>query len=94
MMGTAYTLAVAPLLPWWAIGVLGAAALGILALGIWRRARGLAWRILALAALFAAVINPALVREQRDPQRDVAVVVVDDSPSQRIVTAPLFVWMM
>src|SRR5215472_7046708 len=84
MMGTAYTLATAPLLPWWVIGAFALAALLIIALGAWRRARGLAWRCLALVALFVAIINPALVEEQREPQRDVAVVIVDESPSQRI----------
>ncbi|HZS82136.1 MAG TPA: hypothetical protein VFA50_04650 [Stellaceae bacterium] len=84
MMGTAFTLAASPLIPWWAIGALAALAVAILGFGAWRRARGLAWRLLGLAALFVTLINPALVEEQRDPQRDVAVVVVDDSPSQRI----------
>src|SRR5690348_7213002 len=84
MMGSAYTLATSPLLPWWAIGALGLVALAIIAIGVWRRARGLALRCLALVALFIAVINPALVQEQREAQRDVAVVVLDESPSQRI----------
>src|SRR5437868_7170487 len=84
MMGSAYTIAVAPLVPWWAIGALGFAAILILALGVWRRAPGLAWRLLAIAALLATLINPALVEQQREPQRDVAVIVVDESASQRI----------
>jgi hypothetical protein len=84
MMGSAYTVALAPLLPWWAIAGLGGAAAAVLALGLWRRARGLAWRILAIAGLLAALVNPALVQEKRDPQRDVAIVVVDESASQRI----------
>ena len=37
-----------------------------------------------MALLLAALVNPSLVVEQRSPQRDVAVVVVDDSPSQGI----------
>jgi hypothetical protein len=84
MMGTAYTLAATPLLPWWALGILGFVALVVILLGLWWRASGLIWRFLAIAGLFATLINPALVQEQRDPQHDVAVVVVDDSPSQRI----------
>jgi hypothetical protein len=84
MMGSAFTLALAPLLPWWAIAALTIAATAIVALGAWRRARGLAWRVLALVALLVTLINPALVEEQRDPQRDTAVVVVDESASQRI----------
>ncbi len=42
--GSAYTLASAPLLPWWAIAALAAAALLVLGLGLWRRARGILWR--------------------------------------------------
>ncbi len=84
MSASAYTIAFSPFIPWWAVAALGAAALLILALGLWRRARGLAWRGLAVAILFAILINPALVEEKRTPQRDTAVIVVDDSPSQRI----------
>ncbi len=84
MMGSAYNLAFAPLLPWWAIGAFGGVALIIVALGLWRRARGLAWRVAAIALLLATLANPSLVEEKRDPQRDIAVVVVDESSSQRI----------
>jgi hypothetical protein len=84
MMGTAYNLAFAPLLPWWAIGGFGAAALIVIVLGLWRRASGLAWRVIAIAVLLTVLVNPSLVEEQRDPQHDVAVVVVDESSSQRI----------
>ncbi len=80
----AYTVAVAPLLPWPWIAALAAAALAALALGAWRRARGLVWRIAGFALLFGIVVNPSLVIERRAPLHDVAVVVVDDSPSQQI----------
>ncbi|HEY1795193.1 MAG TPA: hypothetical protein VGG57_03650 [Stellaceae bacterium] len=80
----AYTIALAPLLPWLAIAILGAAAIAVLAIGAWRRARGLFWRIAAVALIFGILVNPSLVIEQRAPLRDVAIVVVDDSPSQQI----------
>src|SRR6185437_1763674 len=82
--GSAYTVAAAPLLPWWAIAALAGAAVLVLALGLRRRARGTAWRALALAMLLAILVNPSLIEEKRSPVRDVAVVVVDDSPSQQI----------
>jgi uncharacterized membrane protein len=82
--GSAYTLATAPLLPWWTIALLAAAALLLLAVGFWRRARGTIWRIAALAMLLATLVNPSLVEEKRSPLRDVAVIVVDDSASQEI----------
>src|SRR5947208_16812370 len=82
--GSAYALAAAPLLPWWMIALLGGAAVLMLAPGIWRRAHGIAWRAAAAAMLLAILVNPSLVEEKRTPLRDVAVVVVDESPSQQI----------
>src|SRR5271155_4517745 len=82
--GSAYTLATAPLLPWWAIAVLAGAAALVLVPGIWRRARGIAWRGAGLAMLLAILVNPSLVEEKHSPLRDVAVVIVDESPSQEI----------
>jgi hypothetical protein len=84
MSGSAFTLATAPLLPWAVIALLGAACVLILGLGILRRARGLPWRAIAFAILLAALVNPSVVEEQRAPQRDIAIVVVDESPSQRL----------
>ena len=85
MSGSAFTLASAPLLPWTAIALLG------VALRIWSSGSGccaaragLPWRAIALAMLLAALVNPSMVEEQRSPQRDVAIVVVDESPSQHI----------
>jgi uncharacterized membrane protein len=81
---SAYTLATAPLVAWWAIAALGIAAILLLALGLWRRARGLLWRGLGFAMLLTILVNPSLVEEKRSPLRDVAVVVLDESPSQEI----------
>ena len=79
-----YSLATSPLLPWWAIGVFMALAALALGFGAVRRARGTLWRLLATAVLAVILSDPALIREDRQPQRDVAVIVVDDSPSMRI----------
>ena len=84
MTSTGYTLAAAPLLPWWALALLAAAAILLLGFGLWRHAAGLGWRALALAVLLAALVNPSLIEEQRVPRRDVAIVVLDNSPSQNI----------
>ena len=80
----AFTLATAPLLPWAAIALLAAVSALVLGFGLLRRARGLPWRAIAFAILLAALVNPSVVEEQRSPQRDIAIVVVDESPSQRI----------
>ena len=73
-----------PFVPWWALAALGAVALLLVGFGLWRRFSGLGWRIIAIVALLAALANPAIVEEERDPQNDVAIVVVDDSASQNI----------
>jgi len=80
----AFTLATAPLLPWTAVAALGAVCALVLGFGLLRRAPGLPWRAVAFAILLAALVNPSVVEEQRLPQRDIAIVVVDESPSQRI----------
>jgi hypothetical protein len=84
MTSTGFSIAAAPLLAWWALVLLGSAALLLLALGVWRAAPALGWRAAAIVILLAALINPSLIEEQRVPQHDVAIVVVDDSPSQSI----------
>ena len=84
MSFSAYTLAFSPLIPWLAIVAFALVGVLILALGAWRRGRGLVWRAVAIAILLAILANPALVQEQRTPQRDIAVVVLDESPSQGI----------
>ena len=84
MNTAAVSIATSPLVPWWVIGAFAGVAFLLIAFGIFRRARGVAWRTLAIAILLATLINPSLVEEKRDPQRDVAVIVADESPSQRI----------
>jgi hypothetical protein len=82
--GSAYTIAAAPLLPGWGIEALAAIAVLVLAIGAWRRARGVFWRAAALAMLLTILVNPSLVQEKRAPLRDVAVIVLDESASQGI----------
>src|SRR6202165_4220181 len=79
-----FGLAFSPLVPdvgiWAALAVAGVMALRLLA----GRTRGAAIRAIALALLVAALANPSLTREDRDPLTSVAVVVVDKSPSQNL----------
>ncbi|MEM8590421.1 MAG: hypothetical protein AAGG65_20360 [Pseudomonadota bacterium] len=79
-------IAIAPMLPYWLLAVLYGCALLVFVFAVWRRARGLVWRGLSFLALGALLLNPSLVDEQREPIDDIAVVVVDRSPSQRIHT--------
>ena len=72
----------APMLPWTVIVVL--AAFGILLMGMmaYARSRGLALRVLSLAFLIAALTNPSIRNEEREPLTDIAVAVIDRSLSQ------------
>jgi hypothetical protein len=79
-----WSLGFAPMVPLWVIAGFAVAAVLLLALGAARRARGVAWRGLGLALLLLILLDPSLVQEHRKPQKDVAVVVVDDSPSMAI----------
>ena len=78
------SIALAPLLPWAFLAPLFVVALAILLLAMVRRARGVWLRTLAVAVLALALVNPSLVHEKREPIKDVAVVVLDASPSQNI----------
>ncbi len=73
-----------PAFPWWVLLVIALIAAVLLGLAFWRRSGGAAWRLLAVAAALLALANPSLVQEQRTPIPDVALVVVDQSISQRI----------
>ncbi|MBW8271061.1 hypothetical protein [Caldovatus aquaticus] len=74
----------APVLPLWLLVALGALGLLALAPGLWRRARGAAWRVAAFALLLLALANPRLVEETRETRPDIALLVVDRSESARL----------
>jgi hypothetical protein len=61
-----------------------AAAILLAALLVWTRRRGNWMRIVSLALLVTALANPNLVREDRDPLPNIAVVEVDASTSQKL----------
>ena len=84
MTPSALHVAWAPLLPVWALAVLAVLTLLVVGLGLFTRARGAWWRTGAALALLAALANPTLVAERREARPDVAVLVVDESPSQKI----------
>ncbi len=88
MTKSAFLLKTAPLLPWPLIAFFFAAAVLLVAFGIWRGARGVLFRAGALAILLAVLVNPSLFEEKRAPRRDVAVILVDQSPSQAIGSRP------
>ena len=77
-----------PLIPWPLIAAAGIGAALLLGAALVRRARGVGWRAVAMAALIVALTDPRLVAEKRAPRPDVAVVVVDTSASQEIGDRP------
>ena len=80
----ALSIELAPLLPWQVVAALGGLAALLVAYALARRARGARRRAAAAAVLVVARLNPSLIEEQRAPLDDVAVLLVDRSPSQRL----------
>ncbi len=77
-----------PLIPGPFLWVAGALAAGLVAALFVRRARGAPLRAAALAALIAALANPALRQEQREGLANIAIVVIDESTSQALAKRP------
>ena len=73
-----------PLVPLLVLGAAGVLALVMVGLALWRGLPGWWLRGLGAVALLAALANPSLQTEERDPLPDVALVVVDDTASNRI----------
>ena len=74
----------APLVPWPVLWGLGAFALVLLSLALWRGLTGWWLRGLTAVAVLAALANPSLQEEDRAPLSDIFLVVVDESSSQAL----------
>ncbi|MEM8914637.1 MAG: hypothetical protein AAGC83_02310 [Pseudomonadota bacterium] len=81
-MSTAFSIGFAPLLPPILLLALTVMALVIAGYGLYRRAAGGFLRVAAILLIAATLANPSLVREQLQGIEDVAIIVVDRSPSQ------------
>jgi hypothetical protein len=79
---TDYRLALAPMLPVWALIALGLVALAALLWSARTRPAAAALRALALGLVLFALVDPSLVREQRQGLDDVVAIVLDRSASQ------------
>lgn len=77
-----WSLAFAPLLPWPVLALLAAIGLAATLPLVARRVRGAVLRLLALAALLAALAGPLLLDEQRQSLPTIVALVVDRSASQ------------
>ena len=82
------TITFAPFIPMWLLAGLAVLALVLLAFSAWRGLKGWPLRALALAALALALANPLWREENRLPERDAVVIIVDDSSSQSLTLRP------
>lgn len=74
----------APLLPYPWLAALASAALLLALFALYRRARGAVFRTLLFTLLLLVLANPSLIAETREPLKDKALVVVDDSASMKL----------
>ncbi|CAJ0863310.1 hypothetical protein AMST5_01569 [freshwater sediment metagenome] len=77
-----------PLLPWPLLAALALLAIVVLILGAALGQRATILRAFGLALALAALTDPSLVREKRDPQKTVVAVVIDRSESQNFGGRP------
>lgn len=83
------SLAFAPHFPWPLVAALGLVFTAVLALSVYAGAwRGAVWRAAVAALMLIALANPRMVEEKLEPLDDIAVVVVDRSPSQNLAPRP------
>src|SRR3954468_22578254 len=80
----AYSVAINPILPGAVLIALGVLYAGLIVFALARHARGTFWRVVAGLLITFALLDPSLVEEQRNYQNDIAVVLVDRSPSQNL----------
>jgi len=73
-----------PFFPWLIMGSLAILAAVVIALALFVRSPGVFWRAVFVVVIFLALLNPTLMREQRDYLPDVVGLVVDQSTSQQI----------
>ncbi len=74
----------APRLDWAILAVIAVLAAMMVGFAVWRGLRGWWLRGLAALALLAALANPSLQSEDRDSLNDIALIVVDDTASNRL----------
>ncbi|MHA7884141.1 MAG: hypothetical protein ACX934_13165, partial [Nitratireductor rhodophyticola] len=80
-----WSLSFEPFFPWPVLAALLIPVALLAFAGLWTRQRGAWLRLAALAALGAALANPVLLDEEREPLKSVVAVVVDESQSQTTI---------
>ncbi len=87
MMATA-ALGFAPLVPWWLIALLGIPAGAGALYGLARWVPGSGLRLFVVSLLILVLANPRLENEKRQAKPDIAVVMLDNSSSQKAGRRP------
>ena len=82
------SLSFTPLVPWAVLAAFGVLAAILAVVAVLARGRTALLRAVALGLVVLALANPSLVREDRDPVKDVAAIVVDRSGSQSLGDRP------
>ncbi|MDO6964255.1 hypothetical protein [Rhizobium alvei] len=78
------TLTIDPFLPLPLIGLAALLAALLVALGFYRRQRGVLIRSFALAFLLGALVNPLILNEEREPLSTIVAIAADRSQSQDV----------
>jgi hypothetical protein len=79
-----WSIAFEPLLSWPLLAAVLVPVTLMALIGLWFRQRGAVFRFAALVALAAALLNPVVRDEEREPMKSVVALVVDRSQSQEI----------
>ncbi|MBI1384681.1 MAG: hypothetical protein GC150_07200 [Rhizobiales bacterium] len=79
-----WSLIFSPIVPWPVLYAAAAVVAVVCVLVLWRARAGALLRVLALLALLGALANPTLSQEERETLTNIAVVVTDESTSQRL----------
>ncbi len=77
-----------PMIPLWLLLATGGVALALIGFSAWRGLKGWPLRAVALAALGLALANPLWREENRIPERDAVVIVLDETSSQSLTVRP------
>ena len=88
MTDSLLSLTFVPLASWPILAALGIALLSLGAFGVARRTRGSLFRLVCFGVVLLTLAGPRHQQEQRTTQGDVAIVVVDRSPSQMAEDRP------
>jgi hypothetical protein len=82
---TGYTIDIAPFVPLWSLIIAAVVLTVVFVWLVWRRIPGSVFRGALAALLLLALANPALLEERRERNPDVALLIVDETPSQETV---------